>query len=112
MFEIRSYHYDPNQFDAYRKWAIELAVPFLKEHLNLVGFWVDNGKEPELTGSDPTPHKHGVANITWIIEWESEEVRDKTFRKVLSGDGWREIWSQHPDANGYLQMEARFADAI
>lgn len=29
MFEIRSYHYDPTQFEAYKRWAIDHAVPFL-----------------------------------------------------------------------------------
>lgn len=112
MFEIRSYHYNPEKFDAYKTWAIEEAAPFLKENLNVVGFWVDNGKAPELTGGDPVPHKHGVANVTWIIEWDSEAARDQGFQEVFFGEGWQEIWSRHPDADGYLQMEARFADAI
>lgn len=112
MFEIRSYHYNPEKFDAYKKWAIEEAAPFLKENLNVVGFWLDNGKAPEVTGGDPTPHKHGVANVTWIIEWDSEEARDQGFKDVFYGEGWQAIWSRHPDADGYLQMEARFADAV
>ena len=43
MFEIRCYHYLPEKFEAYKKWAIDEAVPFLKENLDVVGFWIDNG---------------------------------------------------------------------
>tara|TARA_B110000908_G_scaffold1120_1_gene1413 strand:+ start:3647 stop:3985 length:339 start_codon:yes stop_codon:yes gene_type:complete len=112
MFEIRSYHYDPTKFAAYKKWAVDEAVPFLKANLNVVGFWLDDGSAVELTGSDPTPHKHGAANVTWIIKWESEADRDRGFEEVLGGEGWQDIWSRHPDADGYLQMEARFAEEI
>ena len=48
MFEIRNYHYEPTKFDKYQKWATKEAVPYLREHLDLVGFWMDNG---EATGS-------------------------------------------------------------
>jgi hypothetical protein len=112
MFEIRSYHYDPDQFDAYKKWAVEEAAPFLKANLNVVGFWLDNGTASELAGSDPTPHKHGAANVTWIIKWESEEDRATGLKEVFAGDGWKDIFSKHPDADGYLQTEARFAEEV
>jgi len=112
MFEIRSYHYDPAQFEAYKKWAVEDAVPFLKANLDIVGFWVDNGREPEVSGADPSPGKHGTANITWIIRWASDEDRARGFKEVLGGPGWQEVWGRHPDADGYLQMEARFAEEI
>lgn len=112
MFEIRSYHYDPDQFEAYKKWAIDEAAPFLKANLNVVGFWLDNGADVELTGSDPIPHKHGAANVTWIIKWESEEDRAQGLKEIFSGDEWQGIFSRHPDADGYLQMEGRFADEV
>ena len=32
--------------------------------------------------------------------------------EVFEGEGWQDIWSRHPDANGYLQMEARFAEGV
>lgn len=112
MFEIRSYHYDPAQFEVYKKWAIDDAIPFLKANLKIVGFWVDNGKAPELSGSDPLEHKHGSANVTWIIEWASEADREENFGKIMGGEAWQAIWARHPDAGGYLQMEAKFADAM
>ena len=112
MFEIRNYHYDPTKFDAYKTWAIKEAVPYLKEKLDLVGFWVDNGETPELKGSAPVTHKHGAANITWIIRWDSMEARNQGHATVFQGKGWKDIWANHPDTNGYLQMEAKFADEV
>ena len=112
MFEIRNYHYDPEKFDLYKAWAIEEAVPYLREQLDLVGFWVDNGESPQLSGSDPRPGKHGSANITWIIRWDSMDARNEGHATVFKGEGWKAIWANHPDAGGYLQMEARFMDEI
>ena len=67
---------------------------------------------PEITGEDPAEHKHGVANITWIIKWESESDRATGMKEVLGGSEWKDIWSRHPDSKGYLQMEARFAEEL
>ena len=49
MVEIRSYHYDPAKFEAYKVWAVEEAVPFLKANLDIIGFWMDNGTPPEVS---------------------------------------------------------------
>ena len=112
MVEIRSYHYDPEKFEAYKQWAVDEAVPFLKENLNIIGFWLDNGMAPELSGSSPMDMPLGSANITWIIGWKDAEDRAEGHRRVFQGEGWQAIWSRHPDANGYLQMEARFAEPV
>ena len=112
MFEIRNYHYDPAKWEAYKEWAINDAVPFLKANLDIVGFWIDNGDAPEIGGSDPMELKLGSANVTWVIRWASMEARDEGHKKVFLGEGWQEVWARHPDANGYLQMEAKFADEL
>lgn len=110
--EIRNYHYDPSKFEAYRQWALHDAVPFLKANFDVVDFWLDNGEAPELTGKDPMSLKHGSANVTWIIRWESMNQRIESHKAVFQSDGWREIWAKHPDPNGYLQLEARFAESV
>lgn len=112
MYEIRSYHYEPSKFEAYKKWAVEQAAPWLKANLDVVGFWLDNGDKPELSGADPQAHPHGTANVTWIIRWDSRAQRDEQFGEVFTSKGWQEVWANHPDADGYLQMEARFADEV
>ena len=111
MIEIRCYHYLPEKFEAYKKWAIDEAVPFLKENLDVVGFWVDNGLPPEITGEDPADHKHGVANITWIIKWKSESDRATGMKEVLGGSSGRYL-VETSRLKGYLQMEARFAEEL
>ena len=110
--EIRNYHYDPAKFEAYREWALADAVPFLKANLDLVGFWIDNGDEPEITGREPMKLELGSANVTWMIRWESMAKRIEGHKKVFQGEGWREVWAKHPDPNGYLQLEARFAEEV
>ena len=100
MFEIRCYHYLPEKFEAYKKWAIDEAVPFLKENLDVVGFWVDNGLSPEITGEDPADHKHGVANITWIIKWKSESDRATGLKVVDGGTEWKIFWTSQQTTKG------------
>ena len=110
MFEIRQYHYDLTKFDLYKNWANKEAVPHLKTKLDLVGFRMDNGKKPDLKGSDPIQHKHGAANITWIIRWDSMNARNQGHATIFKSKEWRDIWANHPDANGYLQMAVKFAE--
>ena len=52
----------------------------------------------------------GSANVTWIIRWDSMEARARLWKEVFDAEGWQRIWANHPDANGYLQMEVRFAN--
>ena len=112
MDEIRSYHYEPEKFEAYKRWALDEAVPFLKANLNIIGFWLDAGIPAEVTGQRPSAMELGSANITWIIRWDSKEARDEGLQALLESPGWQDIWSRHPDADGYLQMEARFTDEV
>ena len=108
MFEIRNYHYDPSQFDAYKKWIVEEALPFLKANMDVVGFWMGNVEPPQVSGSKPMDLPHGSANVTWIIRWDSKEQRDELFWKAIESDEWQAVWAKHPDPNGYRQMLARF----
>jgi len=109
MYEIRNYHFDPSQFDAYKSWVIEQALPFIKANMDLVGFWMDNVDTPKISGSNPMDLGLGSANVTWIIRWESMDARKRFHKEVFGAEDWQRIWANHPDPNGYLQMEARFA---
>ena len=110
--EIRSYHYDPEKFTAYKEWALTEAVPFLKANMDIVGFWLDAGEPPEIAGRSPTAMPLGSANVTWVIRWKDMQDRTEGHARVFGGEGWQEIWSHHPDADGYLQTEAKFAEAV
>ena len=108
IFEVRDYHFRRDIFDAYKDWATE-AAQMLRQHLDVVGFWIDEGRiEPEIEGTDPIDSPIGSANVTWIIRWENKTVRDAEMERVFSGEEWQALWARHPDANGYLQASARF----
>ena len=112
MFEIRDYHYRADIFDAYKKWA-EDAVVVLRDKLDVVGFWIDEGKiEPEISGSSPVDSPIGTANVTWIIRWDSKEARDALMQTAFSGDAWEAVMAKHPDPNGYLQVSSRFMEEM
>lgn len=111
LYEIRDYHYRPDIFDAYKAWA-EQAVPVLRAKLDVLGFWIDRGLPPEITGTSPVDSPIGSANVTWIIRWDSKAARDEGLKAAIESDEWKAVWSRHPDPNGYLQMSARFMDAM
>jgi hypothetical protein len=111
LYEIRDYHYRPDLFEAYKAWAEE-AVPVLRANMDLVGFWIDQGIEPEVRGSNPPDAPIGYANVTWIIRWKDKADRDANFAKALQNEEWQAVWAKHPDQNGYIQMLGRFMEAM
>lgn len=112
MFEIRDYHYRRDIFDEYKKWA-EAAVVVLRDKLDVVGFWIDEGKiAPEIAGSDPFESPIGTANVTWIIRWDSKEARDAAMQTAFTGEAWEAVMAKHPDPNGYLQLASRFMEEL
>ena len=112
IVEIRDYTIDPEWFDAYKEWAKNLAGPWLKENLDVIDFWLDEGLESEVEGSSPIVSSNGQPNVCWIIRWPSKEVRDAEFAAFLENPEWKEIWSKHPNENSYLHLNARFMKAV
>lgn len=45
IYEIRNYHYEPSLMREYRQWAVARALPYIRENLDLVGFWVKTGEK-------------------------------------------------------------------
>ena len=111
VYEIRSYHYDPAQLDAYKQWAIDDAIPFFRAHMDVIGFWIGNDHPPKVSGTKPMDLALGSANVTWIIRWDSMEARTAFHKEVFGGEQWRSVWGKHPDPEGYFQSEARFTTA-
>ena len=111
IIEIRDYTIDPNRFDAYKVWAEDLAVPWLKANLDIIDFWMDCGLEPEVAGTTPAVSPNGQPNVTWIIRWDSRAVREEQFAATMGSPEWQKIWAKHPCADGYLHMNARFMRA-
>ena len=106
--EIRDYTIDPEWFDRYREWAVELAAPWLMANLDIIDFWLDEGTEAEVTGSSPSVSANGQAQVCWIIRWPDHAARRKGWEAVLADDEWKAIWAKHPNQNAYLQMNARY----
>ena len=111
IHEIRHYHYRTDIFEDYLVWA-EKAVPVLRAHMDILGFWVDQGIAPEITGSQPIDSPIGSANVTWIIRWPDMETRRAGFAAAIASDDWKAVWAEHPDPGGYLQMSGRFMRAM
>ena len=59
IVEVRDYTVDTEWLEAYRQWATELAVPWLREHLDLVDFWMDDGYDAEVSGTNAVPPANG-----------------------------------------------------
>ena len=53
IVEIRDYTIEQAWLEAYKEWAEQLAAPWLKKNLDVVDFWVDDGIEASVDGSDP-----------------------------------------------------------
>ena len=53
IVEVRDYTINEDDFAAYCEWAETLAAPWLKENLDLVGFWLATDDPAEVTGVDP-----------------------------------------------------------
>jgi hypothetical protein len=112
IYEVRDYHLRPDVIEDYRAWATE-AVVVLRQHLDVVGFWIDDGAfAPEIEGTDPVDSPIGSANVTWIIRWASKATRDAEIDRVFEGETWRQVWSRHPDPNAYRQSTSRFMTAL
>ncbi len=111
IYEIRNYHFDPARFDEYKSWAREKALPFLDEHLDLVGFWANLDEPAEVNGAPMDDM--GSANITWVIRWPDRATRDEQMASVFTGDAWGAIFNDVPGGiESYKRMEAKFTEAL
>ena len=110
IYEIRNYHYEPSMLKPYREWAVLRALPYTREHLDLVGFWL-NLDEPPQIGGKPLDDL-GSATVTWIIRWNDMAKRNAVMGEVFATDEWREIMSHNPGQENYHRTEAKFAESL
>jgi hypothetical protein len=107
VFEIRNYHFDPELIGEYEAWARDIALPFIRKKVDVVGFWVDAGIEPQINGAPLD--EMGPANVTWIIRWKSKAERDEKMGSVFSGPEWDEVAAKIPGGRkSYFRIEAKF----
>ena len=110
IYEIRNYYFEPTLIDAYEKWVTTLALPYMRKHLDLVGFWINIDEPPQVTGKPLD--ELGSACITWVIRWKDLEARNDGMAEVFGADEWNEIMEGHPGREHYLRIEAKFARAL
>jgi hypothetical protein len=111
IFEIRNYHFDPELFPAYQKWAADEAIPHLSQHLDVLGFWVTTDDPAEILGRPQD--ELGVANVTWIIRWDDLEQRNSVLPGLFESPEWADIFSRVPGGmESYQRIEAKFAKAL
>jgi hypothetical protein len=109
LIEIRDYHYRKDRMDEYRAWA-KRAARYFGHRWELLGWWLDAGHESRLSGSDPMELAHGLANVTWMIRWDSLEQREAAWNELWNDEEWERLWDQHPGPEGYHQMAVRFLE--
>ncbi|MXX78747.1 MAG: hypothetical protein F4Z33_07235 [Gemmatimonadales bacterium] len=111
IYEIRNYHFDPARFDEYAEVAKGEYIRYLREHLDIVGFWIESGTPAEVRGAEQD--ELGPANVTWVIRWTSKEERDEKLPEVLGTPEWREIFAEVPGGGvSYLRIESRFMSSL
>ena len=107
VFEIRNYHFAPELIAEYEAWARDSALPYIRKKIDLVGFWVDAGIDPQINGAPLD--EMGSANVTWIIRWNDKAERDEKMGAVFSGPEWEAIFAKVPGGGkSYLRVEAKF----
>ena len=110
IYEIRNYYFEPTLFAQYREWAKTQAMGYLREHLNVIGFWMNNATPCEIRGVEMD--RLGPANITWIIGWADIDQRAETMARVFATPQWNAIFAHVPGGiASYLRMESKFAEA-
>ena len=113
MYEIRNYHFEPSRLSEYRHWAQTLAVPHLKDNMDVIGFWITNDTDAEYGGRLPADTYGPAANITWVIRWKDRAQRDAAWATLRKSGKWKAIIGQVPGGReSYLRTESKFADAV
>ena len=111
MIEIRNYHIAAEAYPAYKLWANKIAVPYLKQRLPIIGFWLNGEAEVEVLGEQMD--KLGPANVTWILEWQSMEQRNEQMQSAFSGPEWDKVFAELEGGfDIYLRRETRFCQSV
>ncbi len=111
IYEIRNYHFKPDYFEAYKKWARTEALPYLSRNMDIIGFWVNTDEPSDIKGQ---PQDNlGSANITWIIRWQDKDQCKAVFPVVVNSPEWKAISAKVPGGpDSYLRIESKFAETL
>ena len=87
-------------------------MPYGKERIEIVDFWVSRGDEAIVEGTNPIVSPNGQPNVTWVAKYDSREDRDTFFANLDVDPEWEEVWSKHPNPDAYIHSNARFFSSI
>ncbi len=111
MIEIRNYHIAADSYPAYKVWANAIAVPYLKQHLPIIGFWLNTDGEVEVLG-EPMDSM-GPANVSWVLKWQNMDERNEKMAAAFSGEEWDKVFAELEGGfDIYLRRETRFCEAV
>lgn len=111
IYEVRTYHFDPARFDEYAEVARGEYLRYLRENLDVVGFFIGTDIPSEVRGAPQD--ELGSGNVTWIIRWDSKAERDEKLPQVLGTPEWQEIFAAVPGGGGsYQRIEVRFMESL
>ncbi len=111
IYEIRSYHIEPAELENYKIWISTHGLPYIRKHLDVVGFWVEGDVEAQVSGA--AMDEMGSANVIWIIKWASMEEREAGMDETFGTAEWQKIFARLPGGmEAYLRTEVRFFDGI
>ena len=112
IYEIRDYTIEEQWFEKYVFWAKNYFMPYAKEKIDIIDFWVYTGLDAEVKGQNPIVSTNGQPNITWVAKYENKMERDKFFESLETDPEWDKVWSKHPNPDAYIQENARFFKSI
>lgn len=111
IYEIRSYHFSSELFEQYKKWIQSGAITYLKNNLDIIGFWIGTENPSEVQGT--ALDSLGSANVTWIIRWRDMNHRNAVFPEVFSRPEWLTLFSTNPGGlKAYLRAESKFMEKV
>ena len=87
-------------------------MPYAKEKIDIIDFWVYAGLDAEVEGENPIVSPNGQPNITWVAKYQNKLERDKFFESLETDPEWDKVWSKHPNPGAYIQENARFFKSI
>ena len=74
VYEIRDYTIEEEFFEAYVYWAENYFMPYGKERIEIVDFWVSRGDEAIVEGTNPIVSPNGQPNVCLL--YTSPSPRD------------------------------------
>ncbi len=111
LYEIRNYHIEPAQLENYKTWISTHGLPHIRQHMNVVGFWVKGDDDEEISGAPMD--EMGSANVTWVIKWASKKKRDEVMGSVFGTSQWQDIFAQFPGGrDAYKRVEIKYFKGV